>query len=95
MSAPRELPLLARLRQLHSGTAAGTVTGPRVVAISSWPVNGEAGIADTLPPFFKARTREEGRALAQYFKQNGYDLIKIYNNVSRDGFLGLAEEARA
>jgi hypothetical protein len=94
MGAPRDLPGLARLRQVQTATAAGRLTGPRVLAIASWPVNGEAGIADTLPPFFKARTREEGRALAQYFKQNGYDFIKIYNNVSRDGFLGLAEEAR-
>lgn len=94
MGAPRDLPGLARLRQLQTATTAGTLTGPRVLAIASWAVNGEAGIADTLPPFFKARTRDEGRALAQYFKQNGYDFIKIYNNVSRDGFLGLAEEAR-
>jgi len=94
MGAPRDLPGLARLRQLQTATAAGTLTGPRVLAIASWPVNGEAGIPDTMPPFFKARTREEGRALAQYFKQSGYDFIKIYNNVSREGYLGLAEEAR-
>jgi hypothetical protein len=94
MGAPRDLSGLARLRQLQTATAAGTLVGPRVVALASWAVNGEAGIADSLPPFFKARTRDEGRALAQYLKQNGYDLIKIYNEVSREGFLGLAEEAR-
>jgi ankyrin repeat protein len=94
MGAPRELPLLARLRQVQSATAAGTMTGPRVLAIASWPVNGEAGIPDSLPPFYKARTHDEGRQLAQYFKQNGYDFIKIYNNISRDGYLGLAEESR-
>ncbi|MGH7694345.1 MAG: amidohydrolase family protein, partial [Gemmatimonadaceae bacterium] len=94
MGAPRELPLLARLRQLQTATAAGTLTGPRVLAIASWAVNGEAGISDTLPQFFKTRTRDEGRALAQYFKQSGYDFIKIYNNVSREGYLGLADEAR-
>ena len=42
----------------------------------------------------KARTRDEGRALARYFKESGYDLIKVYDNVSREGYLGLAEEAR-
>lgn len=94
MGAPRDLATLARLRQLQTATAAGTLTGPRVLAFASWAVNGEAGVADTMPPFFKARTREEGRLLAQYLKQSGYDLIKIYNNVSRDGYLGLAEEAR-
>lgn len=94
MGAPRDLPALERLRQLQGATATGTLLGPRVLAVASWAVNGEAGVADTLPPFFKARTREEGRALAQYLKKSGYDLIKIYNNVSRDGYIGLAEEAR-
>ena len=94
MSAPRDLPGLARLRQLQTATGSGTLVGPRVLGIASWAVNGEAGITDSMPAFFKARTREEGRALAQYFKQGGYDLIKIYNNVSREGYLGLADEAR-
>jgi hypothetical protein len=94
MGGPRELPALARLRQLQTATASGTMVGPRVLAIASWAVNGEAGIPDSLPPFFKARTRDEGRQLAQYMNTSGYDLIKIYNNVSREGYLGLAEEAR-
>jgi hypothetical protein len=94
MGAPRDLPGLARMRQLQVATGNGTLVGPRVLAIASWSVNGEAGITDSMPPFFKARTRDEGRALAKYFKDNGYDLIKIYNNVSRDGYLGLTEEAR-
>jgi hypothetical protein len=94
MGAPRDLAGLARMRQLQTATGNGALIGPRVHAIASWAVNGEAGITDSMPPFFKARTREDGRALAQYFKESGYDLIKIYNNVSRDGYLGLAEEAR-
>jgi hypothetical protein len=94
MGSPRDLPGLARMRQLQTATASGTLIGPRVLAIASWAVNGQAGITDSMPPFFKARTRDEGRALAQYFKQNGYDLIKIYNNLSREGYLGLTEEAR-
>jgi hypothetical protein len=93
MGAPRDLPGLARMRQLQAATANGTLVGPRILAIASWAVNGEAGISDSMPAFFKARTRDEGRALARYFKENGYDLIKIYNNVSRDGYLGLADEA--
>jgi hypothetical protein len=58
-------------------------------------VNGVQGITDSMPAFFKARTAEEGKALARYFKQRGVDFIKIYNGISREGFLGLAEEARA
>jgi hypothetical protein len=94
MGTPLDRAILTRLRTLQTGIAAGSITGPRLLALASWAVNGEAGIADTLPPFFKARTREEGRELARYFKESGYDLIKIYNNVSRDGYLGLTDEAR-
>ena len=94
MGSPREPALVARMRQLQTAIANGTLAGPRIIAIASWAVNGEAGITDSMPPFFKARTRDEGRALAQYFKENGYDLIKIYNNVSREGYLGLTDEAR-
>ena len=94
MASPRDLRGLAQVRQLQTAIEAGRLVGPRFVAVASWPVNGEGGIADTLPPFFKARTRDEGRALARYFKESGYDFIKVYSAVSRDGYLGLAEEAR-
>lgn len=94
MGSPRNQAGLARIRQVQTATANGTVVGPRVLAVASWAVNGEAGIPDSSPPFFKARTFDEGRALARHFKDNGYDLIKVYNNVSREGYLGLAEEAR-
>jgi hypothetical protein len=94
MGSPIDTAVLARMRQLQTATATGTLIGPRILTIASWAVNGEAGIHDTLPAFFKARTRAEGQQLARYFKQLNYDLIKIYNNVSREGYLGLAEEAR-
>ena len=74
--------------------AAGSLTGPRLLALASWAVNGASGITDSMPAFYRARTREEGRRLARYFKERGFDFIKVYNNVSREGYLGLAEEAR-
>ena len=68
--------------------------GPRLLALASFPVNGAAGIPAAAPAFFKATTQEEGKQLAQYLKQAGYDFVKVYNNVSREGYLGLTEEAR-
>jgi hypothetical protein len=81
-------------RQWQAQIDAGTLVGPRLLALASWPVNGAAGITDAMAGFFRARTRDEGRQLARYFKERGFDFIKIYNNVPRDGYLGLAEEAR-
>lgn len=95
MGLPFDRAVLARTREMQAGIASGAISGPRLLALASWPVNGEASIPDTAPAFFKARTREEGRELARYFKQTGYDFIKIYNNVSREGYLGLTSEARA
>lgn len=87
-------PVFDRHREWRARIDSGQLTGPRILAIASWPVNGAAGVSDTTHPFFNARTREEGRRLAAYFHERGYDFIKVYNNVSREGFLGLAEEAR-
>jgi hypothetical protein len=73
---------------------AGSQPGPRFLALGSWPVNGATGITDAMPAYFKASTREEGQQLARYFTERGVDFIKVYGGVSRDGFFGLAEEAR-
>ncbi|MGQ0764385.1 MAG: amidohydrolase family protein [Gemmatimonadota bacterium] len=72
----------------------GRVVGPRLVALASWAVNGASGITDPMPAFYKATTAGEGEQLARYFKERGFDFIKVYNNVSRDGYLGMAAEAR-
>ncbi|MBI2407174.1 MAG: amidohydrolase family protein [Gemmatimonadetes bacterium] len=85
---------LALHRQLQAQIETGTVTGPRLLSLASWPVNGDAGISGSMPPFYRARTRDEGRQLARYFAERDFDFIKIYNDISRDGYLGLAEEAR-
>ena len=94
MNTPMPRAALDRFREVQAGVASGSTVGPRLLAIGSWSVNGAGGISDAMLPFFKARTTEEGAQLARYFKENGYDFIKVYNNLSRDGFMGLAAEAR-
>ena len=48
-----------------------------------------------MPAWYKTRTADDGRQLARYFKAQGYDFVKIYGGIPRDGFLGLTSEARA
>jgi hypothetical protein len=91
---PTETPGLAMHRDWQARIASGALVGPRLLALASWAVNGSAGISDAMPVFYKATTREEGQQLARYFKERGFDFIKVYNNLSREGFLGLSEEAR-
>lgn len=81
-------------RAAQAQIEAGRMTGPRLMALGTWPVNGAVGISDSMPDFYKAQTADQGRRLARYFKERGFDFIKIYNDVSREGFFGLAEEAR-
>lgn len=92
---PDRTPGLVQHRAVQAQVDAGTLTGPRLLSLASWAVNGAAGITDSMPAFYKARTRDEGRQLARYFKERGFDFIKIYNDVSREGYLGIAEEARS
>ena len=86
--------ILGMHRTWQSRIDAGTLVGPRLLSLGSWVVNGSGGINDSMPAFYKARTAEEGQQLARYFKEQGFDFIKVYNNVSREGYFGLAEEAR-
>jgi hypothetical protein len=92
--APGQDACLETHRDWQKRIEAGELEGPRLLALASWPVNGAQGVTDSMPAFFKATTAEDGRQLARYFKQRGVDLIKIYNGVSRAGYLGLSEEAR-
>jgi hypothetical protein len=82
-------------RRWQAQIEAGTLAGPHLLSLATWPVNGATGITDQMPAFYKASTRDEGKQLARYFKERGFDFIKVYNNLSRDGYLGLTEEARA
>ena len=87
-------PGLDQHRDWQARIAAGTLTGPRLLSLASWAVNGTSGIGESMPRFYRATTRQEGQELARFFKARGFDFIKIYNNVSREGYLGLVEEAR-
>jgi hypothetical protein len=94
LPAPGNTGCLESHRDWQRQIEAGTLLGPRLLALGSWPVNGASGITDAMPAYFKANSAEDGQQLARYFKQRGVDFIKIYGGIPRAGFLGLAEEAR-
>jgi hypothetical protein len=94
LPAPGRAGCIDYFRDLQRQIENGAVLGPRLVALASWHVNGDIGITEGMPSFFKAATEEDGRKLARYFKDRGVDFIKIYDGVSREGYIGLADEAR-
>lgn len=94
MNTPMLTGALAPFRDLQARIARGDLVGPRILSIGSWVMNGEAGVSNAMPGYYKARTEDEGRQLARQLKALGYDFIKVYNGVSREGYLGLTDEAR-
>lgn len=95
MNTPMLTGGLKPYRDVQAQIADGRRVGPRILAIGSWSVNGSAGVSDAMPAWYKTRTAEDGRQLARYIKEQGYDFIKIYGGIPRDGYLGLTSEARA
>lgn len=85
---------LPEMRDRQRRVDSGELLGPRLLALSSWGVNGPAGLPDSLPRFYGAATADDGRRLARHLAQRGVDLVKIYNRIPREGFFGLMEEAR-
>jgi hypothetical protein len=94
MNTPMLTGALERYREIESRIARGELVGPRILSIGSWVVNGASGVTDAMPAYYKARTDDEGRQLARHLKDLGFDFIKIYGGVSREGYLGLTDEAR-
>ncbi len=85
---------LPEMRDRQRRVESGELLGPRLLALSSWGVNGPAGLPASLPGFYGAATAEDGRRLARHFAERGVDLVKVFGGIPREGFFGLADEAR-
>jgi hypothetical protein len=87
-------------RNLQQQIATGETLGPQLLALSSWGVFERSRwpnpprVASELPPFFAPSTAQQGQQLARHFANQRVDFIKIAGHLPREGFLGLADEAR-
>lgn len=75
---------MARMRELRA--ARGTI-GPQV--FESYFINGRSRRGG---PF--VATAQQARELVKHAKVNGYQFIKIYNDLAKDQFLAIVDEAR-
>lgn len=88
---------ISEIRKLSRSLEAEEIFGPRLMAISSAIVRGprvDSGYPRVHPEFWQPRNREQGEQLAEYLKERGVDLIKTYNSIPREAFLGLTRAAR-
>lgn len=71
------------------------LVGPRVQGIASWYLNGQ-GIHDQikdLPEFFGAANEQQAREFVRYYADK-VDAIKVYNNISREAYFAVVDEAK-
>jgi hypothetical protein len=66
---------------------------PRYIMRSSFAINGEEGVPDSAPAFFRARNADEARALVAHHAADGVDLLKVYTDVSVAAYEVLTAEA--
>jgi imidazolonepropionase-like amidohydrolase len=81
-------------RRLDARVVQGTLVGPRIHAVASYPAEGPSARNADFPAYFNLRSADEARAFVAHEKANGADFIKMYNRVSREAYFALIDEAR-
>ncbi len=74
-----------RMREWQEEIAAGELLGPRILALSSFPLN---------PPWDYDVTSEQITGMMAELDRRGVDLIKVYFRLSPEAFAGFVAEAR-
>jgi hypothetical protein len=86
-------PRLEEFKAWRDAVEAGTLRGPRLVALSSFVVNGRETIGYGAPEHYGACTAADARRLVHELRDQGIDFIKVYARVPREGYFALLEEA--
>jgi hypothetical protein len=76
---------IEQLREWNDRVETGELAGPRILAISSFPLN---------PPWDYEVTEEEARALVGRLSERGVDLLKVYYRLSPAALGWIVDEAR-
>ncbi|MEM1249453.1 MAG: amidohydrolase family protein [Acidobacteriota bacterium] len=84
------------MRTVQRELERGKRRGPRLLKLSSGVVYGSSqrdNLPEDVEAFWAPETFEEGELLGQALRRKGFDLIKIYNSVSRDAYRGILRGA--
>ena len=84
---------MADIEERRQGLAAGTLIGPRLIAVAGPLIAGPAG-EGRFPPQCIVATPAEARAAVVTRKRMGVDFIKVHGGLSQDLLLAIADEAR-
>jgi len=81
----------AALQRLRLGIAAGTRTGPRIIAAGRILDGARPAVPENSIPF---SNDEEARQAVRDLKQGGADFIKVYDGIPRSSYLAIVEETK-
>lgn len=84
-----------RLQKWDEAVASYELAGPRIHGFTSFAIEGPNPMFNKSPDFFNCATPEDTKKLISYFVENKISLIKIYNNIPRESFFTLMQEARS
>ena len=84
---------MAQIQEHRKRLAAGTLVGPRLIAVAGPLIAGPVG-EGRFPPEAVVRTPAEARAAVVARKQMGVDFIKPHGGLSRELLLAIADEAK-
>ncbi len=66
---------------------------PRYVLQSSFQMDGAFSVPDGFPEFFKLQQSEDVDSLLRYYKNEKVDFIKVYDQIPRESYIELAQQA--
>lgn len=84
---------ISYLKEWNVSVEKGDMLGPIVHSYSTPALDGPHSMYRSLPDFFNCETPEDAVQLVRHFKNLGYNQVKIYNNLSRESFFAIADEA--
>ena len=83
-----------RISAWNKAIDAGELLGAKTHNITSFAVEGPHAMFDDSPNFFNCSNARDAQRLVDHFEVQGVDLIKMYNNISREAFFALLKDAQ-
>lgn len=73
---------------------AGRATAPNYRQHGSYALNGGAEVPPHYPPFFQLRSPADAKAVAEHYRKQGTDFLKVYEQLGAQQYRWLAAAAR-
>ncbi|AKP52700.1 amidohydrolase family protein [Cyclobacterium amurskyense] len=83
-----------RIKKWNKKVANNDLLGPYIHNIPSIAIDGPSSMFNNSPEYFNCSNSEQARMLVKHFQSQGITTIKPYNNISKEAFSTLMEEAK-